>query len=50
MKEMSVQANFLLGRTKYFKVLFKDNFSQGLPNFWDEQGICIAENEYQLKL
>jgi len=49
-KEVTTKVNFLLGRTEDFKVLFKDIFSQGLPNFCDEQGICIIENEYHLKL
>ena len=30
--------------------MFKDISSQVLPNFWDEQGVCIVENEYHLKL
>ena len=50
MKEVTTKANFLLGRDEDFKVLLKDIFSQGFPNFWDEQGVCIAENEYHLKL
>ena len=50
MKEVTTKAKFVLGRTKDFKVPFKDIFSQGLPNLWDEQGVCIAKNEYHLKL
>lgn len=50
MKEVSTKANFLLGRTEDFKVLFKDIFSQCFPNLWDEHGACIAKNEYHLKL
>jgi hypothetical protein len=50
MKEVTTKAHFLLGRTKDFKALFQDIFSQGFPNLWNEQGVCIAENEYHLKL
>lgn len=49
-KDMSTKANFLLCRVEYFKIIFKDMFSEGLPNFWNEQGICIPKSEYQLKL
>ena len=49
-KEVTTKANFLLGRDEDFKVMFKDIFSHGLPNFCDEQGVCIIENDYHLKL
>ena len=25
-------------------------FEEGFPNFWDEQGLFIPENDYQIKL
>ena len=30
--------------------MFKDIFIQGLPNFWDEEGVCTSESYYHLKL
>ena len=50
MKEVTTKANFLLGRIEDFKALFKDIFSQGFPNLWDEQGVYIKKNEYHVKL
>ena len=44
-KEETTKDNFFRGIAKDFKVMFKNIFSQGLPNFWDEQGVCIAEND-----
>ena len=38
MREVSAKANFFLGRTEDFKVLFKDIFSQCLQNLWDAKG------------
>ena len=49
-KEVTSKANFFPGKVEDFKVLFKDIFSKSFPNFWDEQGVCIAENDYHLKL
>ena len=40
----------MLGRVADFKLLFKDLIQQGLPSFWDEQDLCISENEYQTRL
>ena len=30
--------------------MFKNVFNQGLPNFWDEEGMMVEENEYLSKL
>ena len=30
--------------------MFRNVFSQGLANFWDEEGIMVAKNEYLSKL
>ena len=30
--------------------MFKDIFNRGLPNFWDEEGVCTSESDYHLKL
>ena len=49
-KDVTTKANFFLGRDEDFKVMFKDIFNQGWPNFQDKQGVCIAENDYHLKL
>ena len=36
MKDIIAKANFMLGRILDFKLLFKDVFRHGLPNFWNE--------------
>ena len=38
-----MKANFLKTRAEQFKNMFRNLFSHGLPNFWDEEG---AENDY----
>lgn len=50
LKDMTTEANYLLRRVKDFKIIFKDMFEQGFPNFQDEQGLFIPENDYQIKL
>ena len=50
LKHMTTKANLLLCRVKYFEIIFKDMFGQGIPNFWNEQGIFIPENEYEIKI
>ena len=42
--------NLLKTRAEQFKNMFKNVFNQGLPNFWDEEGIMVAKNEYLAKL
>ena len=41
-KEVAMKANFLKTRAEQFKNMFKNIFSHGLPNFWDEEGAMIA--------
>ena len=41
-----MKANFLKTRAKQFKNMIRNIFSNGLPNFWNEEGAMIAENEY----
>ena len=36
LKDIVVKANYLLRRVDDFKIIFKEIFEQGLPNFWDE--------------
>ena len=45
-KEVAMKANFLKTRDEQFKNMFKNLFANGLPNFWNEEGAMIAENEY----
>ena len=47
---VALKANFLKSRDEQIKYMFKNVFSQGLPNFWDEEGIMVAKNEYLSKL
>ena len=47
LKDIAVKANYLLRRDDDFKIIFKDIFEQGLPNFWDEQGLFLSNIEYQ---
>lgn len=44
------KANFMLGKIADLKLLFKDIFRHGLPNFWNEQGLFLSEEEYHIKL
>ena len=41
-----MKANFLRTRAKQFKHMFKNLFDNGLPNFWNEEGAMITENDY----
>ena len=45
-----MKANFLKTRVEQFKNMFRNLFSQGFPNFWDEEGIMVAKNDYLSKL
>lgn len=49
LKDMSAKANYLLRRVDDFKIIFKDVFEQGLPNFWNEQVLFLSDTEYQVK-
>ena len=50
LKDMTAKANYLLRRVEDFKIIFKDIFEKGLPNFWDDQGLFIPGNDYQVKI
>ena len=41
-----MKANFLKARASQFKQAFKFLFDNGLPRFWNEEGIIIAEDDY----
>ena len=45
-KEVTMKANFLKTRAEQFKNMSRNLFANGLPNFWNEEGAMIAENEY----
>lgn len=45
-KEVTMKANFPKIRAEQFKNMFRNLFANGLPNFWNEEGDMIAENEY----
>ena len=49
LKDIASKANYLLRRVEDFKVIFKEIFEQGLPNFWDEQGLFLSNIKYQEK-
>ena len=41
LKDMTTNANLLLWRVEDFKMIFKDMFGQGFPNFLNEYDVCI---------
>ena len=45
-KEVLVKPSFLKARVDQFKQAFKFLFDNGLPSFWNEEGIIIAEDDY----
>ena len=45
-KEVLVKANFLKARYDQFKHTYKFLFDNGLPSFWNEEGIMIPEDDY----
>ena len=45
-KEVAMKANYLNTRAKQFKNMFRNIFSHGLSNFWDEEGAMIEKNDY----
>ena len=50
LKDVAAKANYLLRRVDDFKIIFKDVFQKGFPNFWDEHGLFLLDTEYQDKL
>ena len=44
------KANFLLQRSKDFKIIFEDLFKIGLPFFWNEDGDVLSDVAYLTKL
>ena len=49
LNDIATKANYLLRRVEDFKIIFKEIFEQGLPNFWDEHGLILSDVEYQEK-
>ena len=45
-KEATMKANFLKTKAEQFKNIFRNLFNRGLPNFWDDEGAMMAENDY----
>ena len=45
-KEVFMKAKFLKARAKQFMHAFKNLFDNGLPSFWNEEGIMISESDY----
>ena len=45
-KEVLMEANFLKARADQFKSAFKFLFDNGLPSFWNEEGIIITKDDY----
>ena len=41
-KEVAMKTNFLKTRVEQFKNMFRNIFTHGLPNFWDEEGAMIV--------
>ena len=41
-----MKPNFLKTRDEQFKNMFRNLFTYGLPNFWNEEGAMIVENDY----
>ena len=37
----------MLGRVSNFRIIFRNVFEHGLPNFLDEYGMCLLEIDYQ---
>ena len=48
MKDIVAKDNYLL-RVEDFKIIFNEIFEQGLPNFWDEQGLFLSDVEDEEK-
>jgi len=46
-KDVIGKENYMLGIVSYFKDIFQDLFVQGLPSFWNDQGVLIPDEEYQ---
>ena len=49
MKDRATKAKYLLRRVDDFKIIFKDVFQKGFPNFWDEHGLFLSCTKYQDK-
>ena len=45
-KEVLIKAIFFRSRVEQFMHAFKNLFDNGLPSFWREEGVMIAEGDY----
>ena len=47
LQDTIAKSKYMLSRVDDFRVIFRDVFEHGLPNFWDEHGVFLSEDEYQ---
>ena len=47
LQDTIAKEKYMLSKIDDFKVILRDVFEHDLPNFWDEQGLFLSENEYQ---
>ena len=46
MKVVQDKANTMSSQIRDFKLAFKDLFEEGLPTFWDDEGILFSQEHY----
>ena len=49
-KEVLMKADFLKARVDQFKQAFKFLFDNGMPSFWNDEGLIVLEDDYLIML
>lgn len=47
LQNTTTKAKYMLGRVGDFRIIFRNVFEHGLPNFWDEQGMLLSKVDNQ---
>ena len=46
LQDTTAKAKYMHARVDDFIIIFRNVFENGLPNFWDEHGMFLSENDY----
>ena len=46
LQDATAKTNYMLVRVGDFRIIFRNVFEHGLPNFWDEHGMFLLEIDY----
>ena len=46
LQDTSAKAKYMLRRVNDLRIIFRNVFENGIPNFWDEHGMFLLEIDY----